>query len=117
MSGNKFDDGKVSLEILSVYALPEIAKALQHGKGKYGEWNYRGGFKWTRLCGSLLRHIYAWIRRENKDPETGLSHLAHAGANVIMLLDHEILKLGEDDRWKPQKDQKEEWPLFPRMQK
>lgn len=87
------------MEILSPWALEEIAKALDFGKQKYGEWNYRGGFKWCRLTGSLLRHVYAWLKREDKDPETGLSHLAHAGANILMLLDHEILGLGEDNRW------------------
>lgn len=95
----KHDEQKPMVELLPPQALIEIAKALTHGANKYGKHNWRRGFTWCRLIGSLLRHVYAWLGREDKDPETGLSHLAHAGANILMLLDHEILGLGEDDRW------------------
>jgi hypothetical protein len=90
------------MELLSPIALEQIAKVLAAGAEKYDDHNWRGGFKWTRLAGSTLRHLFAWLGGEDTDPETGLSHLAHAGCNVMFLLEHEAHNLGEDDRWKSQ---------------
>lgn len=95
----KHDQTKPRMELLSPTAMEQIAKVLTFGADKYTENNWRGGFKWTRLVGSLLRHVFAWLGGENNDPESGLSHLAHAGCCIMMLLEHEQLKLGEDDRW------------------
>lgn len=102
MSGNsvglKYDDGKADLTLLNRWALEEIAHAFAFGARKYGRYNYRKGMAWTRIAGGALRHINAWVWGENKDPESGLSHLAHAGACVFMLLDYEHNNLGEDNR-------------------
>lgn len=95
----KYDDEKVRLELLPFQALGEVGKAFTWGAKKYEDHNYRKGFRWTRLVGSILRHTFAWASGENLDPESGLSHLAHAGATVLMLLDAEVNELGEDDRW------------------
>lgn len=96
----KFDTSKIPLELLPTQALEEIAKVLDFGKKKYAAWNWAKGFKWTRLIGASLRHLYAYSRGEDKDPESGLSHLAHAGCCILFLLQHEISGLGEDDRYK-----------------
>ena len=46
--------------------------------------NWRqGGMRWGQVFASLQRHLWAWWRGEDKDPESGLSHLAHATANVM----------------------------------
>jgi hypothetical protein len=34
----------------------------------------------------MIRHLFAFARGVDKDPETGLSHLAHLGCNVLFLL-------------------------------
>lgn len=98
--GLKFDDNKLPLELLPTQALEEIAKVLAHGREKYAAWNWAKGFRWSRLIGAALRHLYAWARGEDKDPESGISHLAHLGCCVVFLLQHEISGLGEDDRFK-----------------
>jgi hypothetical protein len=74
---------------------------MAYGAEKYGEHNWSehaGRWAWTQLVASALRHIYAWMRGEDLDKESGLSHLAHALANLAMLLDLVLLKLGKDDR-------------------
>lgn len=96
----KFDDNKVPVELLPTQALEEIAKVLAFGAKKYDSWNWAKGFKWTRLIGAAIRHLYAYQRGEDKDPESGLSHLAHAGCCILFLLQHEISGLGQDDRFK-----------------
>lgn len=98
--GTKYDSGKVPLELLPTQALEEVARVLDFGQKKYASWNWAKGFKWTRLIGAAIRHIYAYQRGEDKDPESGLSHLSHAACCILFLLQHEISNLGEDDRYK-----------------
>lgn len=101
LAGIKDDSAKASRpELLPPEALEEISKVLAFGAKKYAENNWRGGFKWTRVLGATFRHLYAWARGIDKDPETGLSHLAHAGCNVLFLLTFEVTKTGQDDRHK-----------------
>jgi hypothetical protein len=98
----KHDSNKIPLELLPPEALVEIAKVLAFGattKG-YGRWNWAQGFAWSRLAGAALRHLFAWLGGENKDPESNLSHLAHLGCCVLFLLTHELKGLGDDDRFK-----------------
>ena len=96
----KFDGEKIRVELLPVDALEEIAKVLTFGAIKYaaGNWATGSGFKWSRLAGALLRHIFAWMRGEDRDPESGISHLAHAGCMLLFLLSHVLRNHGEDDR-------------------
>lgn len=100
MSGIKYDRDKVRMELLSVCALQEIAKVLTVGAQKYTSHNWRQGFAWSRLHGALLRHVTAHMSGEDRDPETGYSHLAHAGCCLMFLLEHEIRGLGTDDRYR-----------------
>ena len=102
MSGGiKHDGEKVRLELLSPIALTEVAKVLTFGAKKYADNNWRKGFKWSRLLGAALRHILAFMGGQDKDPETGLSHLAHAGCCIMFLLEHEATHKDLDDRYKP----------------
>lgn len=96
----KEDGGKNRVDLLPIQPLEDIAEVLTFGAQKYADHNWRGGFKWSRLYGALFRHMFAWIKGQDKDPETGLSHLAHAGCCILFLLEHEKRKLGEDDRYK-----------------
>jgi len=98
-TGIKHDQGKLPLDLLPVESLEEIAKVLQFGKSKYGDWNWAGGMKWSRVLGACLRHLFAWARGESTDPETGLSHLAHAGCCILFLLFYEKYYKVLDDRF------------------
>lgn len=100
LAGRKNDDGKVRLDLLPTEALEEIAKVLTFGAKKYAAHNWRKGFVWSRTVAAMLRHLYAWMRGEDKDPESGLSHMAHVGCNVLFLLTFIVTKTGEDDRFK-----------------
>jgi hypothetical protein len=98
VGGIKHDDGKLPLELLPLDAVEEIAKVLQFGAKKYAPNNWRGGFVYGRVFGALLRHLFSWWRGEDKDPETGLSPLAHAGCDVLFLLHFTLAKTGTDNR-------------------
>ena len=85
-AGIKYDEDKPRMELLDSYALEQLAKVLTFGANKYGEFNWCKGIQYLRLLGAALRHIYAFIAREDLDPESGLPHIAHAMANLMFLL-------------------------------
>ncbi len=84
----KFDQDKTDWAILPFTAIEEIIKVLKFGEGKYARGNFaiNGGLSHTRLINALIRHTISYARGEDNDPETGLSHIAHAGCCVVFLL-------------------------------
>jgi hypothetical protein len=101
-TGIKNDDGKPDMSLLSSIALVKIAEVMSFGKKKYSANNWRGGFVWSRPLAAAARHLYAYIGGEDKDPESGLSHLAHAACCIMFLLEFETTRLDLDDRYKPE---------------
>ena len=99
-AGIKHDQDKVRVELLSPIAMNEIAKVLTFGAKKYADNNWRKGIKWSRVLGASLRHLLAYMGGENKDPESGLSHLSHLGCCVMFLLEYEVTHTELDDRYK-----------------
>ena len=99
-TGVKYDAGKPRMDLVSPYALEEMAKVMTIGAKKYGDHNWRKGLLWSRVFGALLRHGYAYWRGENTDPETGLSHLAHVMCCAMFLLEYSQTHIELDDRYK-----------------
>ena len=97
----KFDGTKRRYDLLPYDALEEIIKAFEFGASKYSDHNYLHGTKWSRYWSASMRHLTAWFMGETIDPESGLSHLAHAGACVLFLITYERRNIGEDDRLSP----------------
>jgi len=96
-----FDSGKARMDQIPPLAMEAVSQVFGYGAKKYGEHNwarYSTSWKWGQMIGSMLRHIFAWMRRENLDPESGMHHLAHAGCNVMMLLELILTSQGKDDR-------------------
>lgn len=86
-SGKKEDTGKLDWSLLPPDEIEEIVKVLQHGAKKYAPDNWKkveGGRR--RYFNAALRHLWAWWKGESKDPESGLSHLAHSVCCMIFLL-------------------------------
>jgi len=96
--GKKNDQGKLPWHLLAPDALDQIIWVLQHGASKYGERNWERGMHWSRPFSALMRHMWAWWGGETVDPETGISHLAHAGCCIMFLLAYEQRSIGSDDR-------------------
>ena len=99
--GLKFDGDKAPMSLLSREALEQTAKVLAFGKQKYAAHNWRKGFYWNRPLSAAMRHIMAFNDGEDKDPESGLSHIAHAMCCLMFLLEFEKTHPELDDRWKP----------------
>lgn len=108
MQGNKEDQGKTMYQLVPAYAHEQIARVFTYGYNKYnGEEvdlrnnNWTKGIKWSKLMGALERHYQSFKVGIDVDPESGLWHLAHAGANIMMLLDFIRSHPELDDRVKP----------------
>jgi hypothetical protein len=97
--GMKFDDDKVRMELLDPYALEQLAAVLTWAaKNKYEANNWRKGLTTSRLIGATLRHIFKYLRGEDNDIDTGLSHIAHAMCNCMFILGLQH-NAGLDDRY------------------
>jgi hypothetical protein len=91
-SGLKSDAGKLGTHLLPTAPLEAIARVLDFGAAKYAPNNWRKGLAYSRVYGAVLRHLWAWWRGEDNDRETGLPHLAHAGCEILFLLDYHLGK-------------------------
>lgn len=96
--GKKFDGGKPRMELISPYAIEELAKVLTFGAKKYADRNWEQGFAWSRAIAAVLRHSFAYLRGETHDPETGLSHMAHVLCEAMFLVHFEKTHPSLDDR-------------------
>lgn len=100
IEGVKKDKDKPRMDMLPPVGLVKIAEVMSYGANKYGDFNFRLGMRYGRLLAAALRHITAYMGGEDNDKESGLSHIAHAGACMAMLCqliaDHPEL----DDRYK-----------------
>ena len=99
-SAMKFDTDKLPVNLLSSEALLQTAAVLKFGADKYHAHNWRDGFAWSRPLAAAMRHIMAYNDGEDKDPESGLSHLAHAACCIMFLLEFEKTHPELDDRYK-----------------
>lgn len=94
----KKDADKTPIELVPPELIFSVADVLDFGAKKYAPRGWEEGMKWSRVFGALMRHMWDWWRGENFDPETGKSHLHHAGCCISFLIAYEARKVGEDDR-------------------
>lgn len=98
--GTKYDSGKVPLDLLDPAALEGLAAVLQFGAKKYQAHNWRGGISYSRLLGAMMRHLFAILRGEDVDPESGLPHVDHLGCCWMFLSNMMKTRQDLDDRYK-----------------
>lgn len=91
--------GKPPLHLIPPAA--EILEAVVMGLGarKYGEFNWRSSkVRATVYIAAAKRHLAQWLDGQDDDPESGVSHLAHARACLGVLLDAIATGNAVDDR-------------------
>ena len=71
--GYKDDHDKIRMELIPPELLEAVGDILTFGAKKYADRNWEYGMKWSRPFGALMRHMWAWWRGEDKDPETWYS--------------------------------------------
>jgi len=99
-TGSKFDAGKPRMSLIDPLFLTALAEVLTFGANKYAAHNWRKGIEVSRLMDAAMRHINSFNDGQDLDPESGKSHLGHAGCCLMFALrmaqDEEM-----DDRYKP----------------
>ena len=96
----KSDGKKPRYDLLPPELLEETAQVLAFGAQKYSDNNWAKGASWSRYFSAMMRHMWAWWRGEDNDPETGYSHLAHAACCLGFLMAYQRRVIGKDDRLK-----------------
>jgi hypothetical protein len=97
--GLKYDSDKPNMSLLSSLAIEELSKVLTFGAKKYSDHNWRKGISTSRLLAAAFRHLFAYLRGEDLDPETGLSHVAHAMCCMMFIIELKITDPKSDDRY------------------
>jgi hypothetical protein len=89
--GVKFDGDKPRYDLEQVLATEEVMKVLTYGANKYSADNWRlvPDFE-KRYYSASRRHIASYMRGELIDPESGLSHLAHAITCLSYILEIQL---------------------------
>lgn len=85
-SGARYNIGKPDFSLIPLCTMEDEARVWEYGKRKYAAWNWAKGMSWDIPYSCMMRHLSAWQRGEENDPESGLPHLAHAMCNLRMLV-------------------------------
>lgn len=101
MEALKFDGEKPRMDLLDAQALEGLAAVLTFGAKKYAAHNWRGGIDNSRLIAALLRHLFAILRGEVVDKESGLPHIDHAGCCWMFLSNNMKNRPDLNDLWSP----------------
>jgi hypothetical protein len=99
-TAKKEKSNKPDLSLIPYCVEAELARAMMNGETKYGRYNYCLGHDNTDLCGAAKRHIGRYLAGETIDPESKVHHLAHAMANMLMIIHQEDLGTSRDNRHK-----------------
>lgn len=85
-TGTKHDENKIRYDLLPPEALVYAALAFTYGAKKYGDRNWENGISVSRLYRATFSHLFKWFIGIDNDEESGLPHLAHAMASLMMLV-------------------------------
>ena len=81
-------------------------RVAEFGAKKYAPWNWSKGLSRVQLSCSLLRHLFAYIRGEDCDQESGLKHTDHILWNAAALSHNEHWDIEDGRRGEPHRDYK-----------
>lgn len=98
--GDRANQGKAPLSLLDPDALEGLTRILEFGAKKYAPNNWRKGLTYSSTLDSMMRHIFAILRGEDIDPESGLPHIDHVGCNWMFLSNFMKHRSDLDDRYK-----------------
>lgn len=98
----KADSGKPDWSLVPFEALEGMVRVLEFGANKYSRnnWMTGGGFSYRRVLTACMRHLFSYMGGEDKDPESGLSHIHHAQCNLLFIAMYltNKEKFNKDDR-------------------
>ena len=99
--GLRFNQGKTRHDLVPAFAQEQYARVLTKGAEKYAPRNWEKGMNWSKVLASMKRHILAFEKGEDYDPETGILHTAHVMCNAAFLTEYYQIAPQYDDRAHP----------------
>ena len=81
----RYNEGKLQWSMIDFKSLEGMVKVLEMGAQKYSRNNWKLGMPVTQVCESLMRHLFAFMSGEDKDPESGESHMSHVLVNAMFV--------------------------------
>jgi hypothetical protein len=94
----RYNSNKPQCNEISPKFLLDMGAVLEKSRAKYPRGNWEKGNNYSVPYDSLMRHLLSWQSGERYDSESGLSHLAHAALNLMMLHYYEENYPEFDDR-------------------
>ena len=88
------------MEFLTLEGIEPAMRALDYGAEKYEHYNYYKGHSVNQLVAACMRHVLQFKDGEDLDPESGISHLGHAMACLLMLSKQIAMGVEVDDRYR-----------------
>ena len=84
--GIKFDGEKNRYDLIPPFALDAVAEVLTYGAAKYSPDNWKKlEDAENRYWAAANRHMWAIRRGEDIDPESGMTHIAHAMCSMMYI--------------------------------
>jgi hypothetical protein len=81
----RYNQGKLQWSLVDFDSLEGLVRVLEHGAAKYAPDNWKKGMPVTQVSESLMRHLFAFLRGEDVDPESGCRHISHVMCNTMFL--------------------------------
>lgn len=87
--GVKYDAGKLRYDLIPARPLEYLAAVYTFGASKYEDRNWEKGMPFSKIYGAIQRHLNAFWKGENLNPQDGnLPHLAQAAFGCFALLEY-----------------------------
>lgn len=96
--GTKWDDDKPAYGLLPVYGVELAAAVAKVGAVNYDDWNFTKGIPYSRLIAAAKRHIAAFERGEEVDPDNEIPPLGGAIWSLMALAEMSVIHPELDDR-------------------
>ena len=81
----RYNQGKLEWSLVDFDSLEGLVKVLEYGAHKYARHNWKKGMPVTQVSESLMRHLFAFLRGEDVDPESGCRHISHVMCNAMFI--------------------------------
>jgi hypothetical protein len=85
MQALRYNQGKLEWSLVDFDSLEGLVRVLEYGKNKYARDNWKLGMPVTQVTESLMRHLFAFAKGEDVDPESGCRHISHVLCNAMFL--------------------------------
>ncbi len=100
----RFNGGKVEFDDMPMLGMLDVAKVSAYGRSKYAKQNWRGEAPVSQYINCAMRHMLKYMYGEDKDAESGCTHLGHAAWNMLAAIEKSLVGKDVDDRFKYDSD-------------